>query len=410
MGMLAPLPLQQYNRGMSANDPRLSAYQRHAMPRPSAKKSEPLSAGQGTALLGETGSLSDAESRIAAGLLKVPKKRSGEDSQIKTENNYRRVAKFLLLIGTDEAAKVISHFTPEQTERIVPEIASIRSVDPEEAAVIMAEFQTLLHRSREGGGVETARTILEKAYGTKMADEMLKKAVPFAEGVPFEYMQDMDGKRVHFLLQDETAAVRALVLSRLKPALAAEAIKCMPMDEQKETIYRLAKLAPVAPDMLRRIDRAMHEKVLATNTSDADQIDGRAALSEILKRMSLDAEQEILDALGEKDPELRNDIRDRLFTMEDLDGADDRFLQELLHSMTNADIAVLIAGKQLSFREKILRNISKGRGVTILEEEKLRSPVLKKDSDRVTTAFFAALRRAWEEGKLILRNRDDIYV
>ena len=57
------------------------------------------------------------------------------------ESLYRRVAKFLLIIGVEEAAKIIPHLTQEQIDLIVPEIASIRSVDPDEATVILAEFE-----------------------------------------------------------------------------------------------------------------------------------------------------------------------------------------------------------------------------------------------------------------------------
>ena len=38
---------------------------------------------------------------------------------------YRRVAKFLLLIGVNEAAKILPHLTAEQTEKIIPELALI---------------------------------------------------------------------------------------------------------------------------------------------------------------------------------------------------------------------------------------------------------------------------------------------
>lgn len=354
--------------------------------------------------------LSDSDSRIAAGLLKVPVTESSAVKPVK-ESNYRRVAKFLLLIGTDEAAKVIAHLTPEQTEKIIPEIASIRRVDPDEAAVILAEFQTLLKRSREGGGVETARTILEKAYGAEKADEMLQKAVPFADGVPFEYLQTMDGDRVFYLLNDESPAVRALVLSRLKPALAADVINRMTAEDKKDTVYRLAKMSPVAPEMIRRIDQAMHEKVLAVNTSAADHMDGRNALSEILKRMSPSAEQSILDSLATQDPELGNDIRERLFTIDDVVNADNRFIQQQLHKMSNEEVAYLIAGKPENFRDKILNNVSKGRSALILEEERLRRPMRKKDCDRITIDFFGILRRAWEEGRLFIKDRtDDVYV
>lgn len=342
------------------------------------------------------------------GLVKVPVAPLDADGR---ENIYRRVAKFLLLIGTDEAAKVISHLTPEQTERIIPEIASIRRVDPAEAQVILDEFKTLLDNARQQGGVTTARNILEKAFGSQKADELLSKAVPFPEGVPFDYLQEMDGDRVFLLLKDEPAPVRTLVLSRLRPAVAAEVINQMESEDKKEVIRRLAKLTPMDPEILRRVDRAMHEKVLMMNTHTADSMDGRGALTEILKRMSPNAEKDILSALSDLDPELSNDIRERLFTIDDIVQADDRFLQKKLHSMSEGEIALLIAGKPESFRQKILTNVSKNRGDVILEEEALRRPMRRKDCDEVTARFFSVLRRAWEDGSLIIHGRsDDIYV
>ena len=342
------------------------------------------------------------------GLIKVPVAPRDPDGR---ENIYRRVAKFLLLIGTDEAAKVISHLTPAQTELIIPEIASIRRVDPDEAAVILEEFKSLLENARQQGGVTTARNILEKAFGSDRAEEFISRAVPFPEGVPFDYLQEMDGDRVFLLLKDESPPVQTLVLSRLKPAVAAEVINQMENDQKKEVIRRLAKLTPMDPEIIRRVDRAMHDKVLTMNTSAADSMDGRGALTEILKRMTPTAEKDILTSLAEQDPELSNDIRERLFTIDDIIMADDRFLQKKLHAMNEGEIALLIAGKPESFRQKILANVSKNRGDIILEEEVLRRPMRRKDCDEVTARFFSVLRRAWEDGSLIIQGRsDDIYV
>ena len=147
------------------------------------------------------------------------------------------------------------------------------------------------------------------------------------------------------------------------------------------------------------------------NTHAADSMDGRGALTEILKRMSPNAEKDILTALADLDPDLSNDIRERLFTMDDILMADDRFIQKKLHTMGEGEIALLIAGKPESFRQKILANVSKNRGDVILEEEVLRRPMRRRDCDEVTAHFFSVLRRAWEEGTLIIHGRsDDIYV
>ncbi len=360
----------------------------------------------------------------ASGLLKTTEKPSVENdlsiklpSNVRLEKNdkvnpekdsiYRRVAKFLLLIGIDEAAKIIPHLSPEQTEKIIPEIASIRSVDPDEATVILAEFENLVQRSREDGGVSTAKTILVKAFGEERANEMLQKTVPFPNGKPFEYMQEMEGERVFFLLKEESPAVQALVLSQLKPKVAADVINKMELDAKTEVVRRLATLKKIDPEVLRRVDQAMSEKVKTANTSKSDSIDGRGALADILKKMSPDSEKNILSMLSDTDPDLGVDLRQRLFTVDDVLNCDDRVMQEKLHQMSETEIAYLVAGKTQEFRDKIFKNISKGRGDIVLEEEQIHKPMLKKDCETVTAEFFSYLRRKWEAGELRIIGRDD---
>ena len=324
---------------------------------------------------------------------------------------YRRVAKFLLLIGVNEAAKILPHLTAEQTEKIIPELASIRSVDPDEASVIFAEFQSLLERSRQSGGVQTARTILEKAFGSEKAQAMLEKTVSYPDGTPFDYLQEISAERLSQLLKDESAPVQALVISRLQPSLAASFIKSLDRERQKDIIGRMAKLSSVSSEVVRRVDRAMREKSRTLSTETFTSLDGRGVLAEILKKMDPQSEKSILSVLDENDAELGADVRKRLFTLDDIIHADDRFIQETLRAMSDGELALLIAGKPQEFREKILTNISKGRGDAVLEEEQLKKPIRKRDADEVTDAFFGTLRRAWEQGKLVIKGRDDdVYV
>ena len=125
-----------------------------------------------------------AKNLTSGGLVKIPASSTEKDSI------YRRVAKFLVIVGIDEAAKILPHLTEEQTEKIIPEIASIQKITPEESASILEEFESLVEKAREEGGLETARNILTKAYGSEKAEDMLKKSVKYPDGKPFDYLSD----------------------------------------------------------------------------------------------------------------------------------------------------------------------------------------------------------------------------
>ena len=344
-------------------------------------------------------------------------KRENEVALIKTtpqplvkESVYRRAAKFLLIIGVDEAAKVFAHLDEAQKEKIIPEIASLRHVDFDEAAEILDQFQALLQRARETGGVQTARVMLQKAFGDAEAEKVLRAAVPFPDGEPFEYLAEFDGERLYALLRDESIEVITLVLSRLKPALSAAAILHMTAGEKTAVVKRLAKMEKIAPQVIKIVDARLHEKMLKANTQRMEKLDGAAALAEILRRMAPNDEKNILDSLSGADPQLAQNLRQRLFTADDIISADDKFIQTELRAMQDEDVVLLIAGKERAFREKILTNVSKGRGDRLLEDEQLGKPFKKADCDSVTIDFFSRLRTAWEAGTLRVADRGDEYV
>lgn len=349
-----------------------------------------------------------AKALTSGGLIKVPEQPRQKDGK---ENIFRRVAKFLMLIGVDEAAKILPHLSEEQTEKIIPEIASIRYVEPDEAKEILQEFQGLVKQAREEGGIDTARTILEKAFGTHKASVILEKTTSNISGKPFEYLSEADSDRVNMLLKDESNAVKALVLSYLKPKVSAAVINGLDDADKKDVVMRLAKLTRISPEIVQRVDKSLQEKMNRLATSKSDSIDGKNILAQILKKMSPEAEEGILNNLAEQDSELGQDLRERLFTTEDIINADDRFIQDKLHDMSDEEIAYLIAAKKDDFRQKILNNVSENRQKSILETEKFSYPIKKSDSDKITSQFFSLLRRAWEDGNLYIKGRDDeLYV
>ena len=349
-----------------------------------------------------------SDALVSGGLLKVPVSKKEADGR---DSVYRRVAKFLLIIGVDEAAKILPHLTEEQTEKIIPEIASIRSVSPEETRQILEEFETLLKNAREGGGIDTAREILRKAYGEKKAKELIDKSVPFPLEKPFEYLNDIDNERINLLLKEESVQVKALILSHLNPKKAASVINLMDSKEKSEVAFRLLKLEPVSPEVIKNLDEVLHKKVLLQNSQRTNSLDGKKILAEILKKMSFSTENSILSKISTEEPSLANDLRERLFTVDDVLNSDDRFVQETLMMYSNYEIACLVYKREEKFTKKIFQCISQGRVSQVQEELNINQTFLKSECDKIYSKFLNTLRNAFEEGKLFIKNRtDDVYI
>ncbi|MDR3311946.1 MAG: flagellar motor switch protein FliG [Spirochaetaceae bacterium] len=325
-----------------------------------------------------------------------PTPTGGQDA-VPKESVHRRVAKFLMIIGMDEAGRVMSHLTQGQIEKIIPEMASIKKVGKNEAARILEEFQGLLQKVREGGGVETARAILEQAFGAEKAAAVLEKAVHFPNGKPFQYLNDLDSQRVFMLIQGELPAVQCMVLSQLPAAAAAAVIGQMDPPDKIEAIKRLSRMSAIDPEILRRVDKQMFQKYQhASAPASPATVDGRGTLSKILRHMNPQAGEAILEDLDASDTLLAQDLRKNMFTVDDVPGVPDFVVERQLGLMEDGDVAKLIAGKGGPFRDKIFACLSKGRGDRILEEESLVRPFRRSECDAITGEFLGVLRRETE--------------
>ena len=334
-------------------------------------------------------------------LIKVPKKK-GEKESI-----YTRVAKFLMLVGQDEAAKILPHLQQDQIEKIVPEIAKTQHIDTEEAEDILAEFQSLVIRSRDEGGIETAKNILVKAYGEKQGNVILQKSVKGIHKRPFEYFDDADPEKIKLVLSSEAPQTQALVLSQLDPKKAAAVINLMEKEQKTQVVLRLAKMQSVSPEILEAIDKSLYKKLMSLNSENTMNLDGQEILAQILRRMDPESEQRIIGTINDDDPVLGSALREKLWTTEDFLDCDDRYLQKKLQDMSDIELAMIINGQQQPFRDKILSNVSTNRSRIIMDEEKINKPFRNQDCQNLRSVFFASLRRAWEAGELYIKNRDD---
>jgi len=338
------------------------------------------------------------------------------------ESKYRRVAKLLILIGSDEASKILSHLDAPQVEAVSKEIATIRGVTPEEAAGILVEFRSLLsdnfsfnykYSGKNSGGIEIARELLHTAFGKEKGEALLRRTMPEAANTQFSFLEKFTGEQLVVLLKDENIGATALVLARLPPKLAADVINSSPPKKKIELIQRLSRLDKVSPEVLDRIAVALKEKVKtlgdAINSSTGTtRIDGLDALSAILKAGSPAFGDRILQELGEDDPYLKADLKERLSTLDDVVKAEDRALQEKLYTMTDVEIVLLLKNRSEEFTEKILSNVSAERRAHIKKEEEILGPVRRRDVDNTAKAFLDWFREKREAGEILLIDDEDI--
>lgn len=347
----------------------------------------------------------------------APSKRAMAKAEGKTENLLKtgeergiaKAAKFLLLLGTDEASKILAHLSPEEVEAISKEIIKVRNIDAIEANDILAEFGWLVKTQGYSieGGAETAKAMLEAAFGPERAGALLRKAAPETTR-PFRFLEGFEPKELQIILKEEPPLVLAVVLPYLSPKKASGLVERLPDEVRLEVIKRVAKLDKVSPEVLRKVEEGLKERIRKVGTVTTEEIDGKSALASILRHVDPRLEESVLEALDDENPELSRSVRERLFTLEDVVRVPDRDLQKMLRDFQDRDLALLLKGRNDSFKDKILDNVSQNRRTLILDESSFLGKVKREDADAAAREFIGILKAAWESGDIVLEGDDDL--
>jgi len=344
----------------------------------------------------------------------IPK--PADDGKIPKESKYRRVAKFLILIGSENAADILAELDPQQVAEISREIAFIKVIKPEERDSIFAEFHELFSRpfvysGSSHGGIETARRILYAVKGAEKGEEILNRAVPESKENIFSFLEDFSCEQLVMLLKEESAQTAALILSRMPPKISAGTISKLAPDRKAEVLLRMARQSEVAPEVLEQVSAALKEKARLIGSDSKDiEIDGMQTLAAILKQGDYSFGDRLISEIEDEDPEIGQNLKEKLYTLNDIIGAVDRPIQEKLKTMTDYDIAILLKGRSDEFCEKILSCVSAGRRKTIREEMVIIGAVPKRECDEAAKSFLSWFRTARENGDIILYTDEDVLV
>ena len=416
---MANPPVIWYTVPMATRKQGISAYQ--AAMKPASREGE--SSGKGPAGKGKSAKKAPAQ-KPAGGerpeaLIKatVPEKPAvpanpqgpAEAASDKT-SGYRKAAGLLLLVGKEKAAEILRHFSPEEIEKIVHEIALIRELEPEEASVILTEFHEIRQKGSPGrGGVETARQMLLEAFGPEKGEALYRKVLPFDGGRPFTFLNELEHNQIALLLRKESPRVLALVLGYVDPKKASLVLEGLESSLRLEVVQRMARKSEVHPEVIQIMEQQFRERIREQGRVVTQELDGSSALAGILRYMDPEKESRILEGLSrEVDPDLSESIRERIFTVQDILRIPDPDFQTALRDYGDEELAVIIKGKQPMVREKFLSNVSERRREMIREESDYRGAMLKKDVEEATRDFLQYLRTLEEDGKIrIPRGREE---
>jgi flagellar motor switch protein FliG len=133
-------------------------------------------------------------------------------------------------------------------------------------------------------------------------------------------------------------------------------------------------------------------------------------LVEILARADAETERTLLGRIDEVDPPLAQDIRQRLFTIEDLVKLEDKALQLLLRQVDTKELSMALKGTTEAVRERIYTNLSERASENLKEEMDLLGPQRLSDVEKARKEIVRTVRQLEQEGSIVLSRSTDDFI
>ena len=312
----------------------------------------------------------------------------------------QKAAILMVLLGREYSSKVYKCLSQEEIEQLTLAITNLDRIDSELSDRVLEEFHdiTLAQKYVTEGGIEYARDVLVAAVGAEQADALLSRLTASLQVRPFDFVRRADSAQVFNFIQNEHPQTIALVLSYLDTPRAALILGSLPRDMQAQVIKRIAKMGIVSPDYIREAERVLERKFGNVGYTANVGVGGLDTIVDILNSVDRGTETFILSSIEQEDPDLAEEIHNKLFVFEDLIKLTDLSLQKVLKEVDNDVLTIALKNASEQINAKIFKNISKRLQETIDENMKFMGPVRVRDVEAAQQKIVNVVRRLEDAG------------
>jgi len=240
---------------------------------------------------------------------------------------YQKIAVVLTALGPERSKNILQHFSDEEIELIIKEISNTRYIPVEQREAVLREAYELIFGEdvtavgRLMSGRQVAKQLLVGALGGVRARNILDR-LDIPQTDRFDFIGDNDCESLAHFLEMQLPQTIAVTLLHMRPEQARKVLSFFPEKLTAEVISRMVSIDKVDREMVAMLRETLERQL--TLSRNLVNLHGNEGATNLLRSIPADAQQKVLEAIGETDPQLRKNIEKQLITFEDLYEIDER--------------------------------------------------------------------------------------
>ena len=318
----------------------------------------------------------------------------------------QKVAIVMVALGEEVSGEVLKHLHDYEIEEITQAIAGLKNISVELMDRVLEEFEQHLVAGEwvSQGGVDFARSALERAVGPRRAQEILERVTTKVSS-GFYMLKNVAPDQIAPFISHEHPQTIGLILSQLEAAQASGILAQLPERLQSDVAYRIATMENITPNVIKQIEESL-ESSLRDILGGNQDVGGPKVVADILNLTGSSVEKNVLDQMDAQDPEVAESVRNLMFVFGDIAKLTDREIQTLMREVDQKDLVVALKSASDELKDKVLNNMSERVRNFINEEMEFLGPMRLSEVEEVQLRIVQQVRQLEEQGQITIVRGD----
>lgn len=318
----------------------------------------------------------------------------------------KKAAILLLALGEDAAADVMKNLEEAEIQQVGYYMSRFTDVSPEELDLVLEEFYRNSVMADEGVNISSSpdfvKNALTKALGADRAKELSDNLRAGEEEAGLEALRYAEPIMISNYIRTEHPQTIALILSYLKNAEQSSAVlRDLPESLQADILYRMAVIESIPPGVISEMNEVLTEE-MKTAGSMTTSVGGVEPVAEILNSVDKATETRILSSIEETNPDLAEQIRELMFTFEDMALIDAKQMQLVMKDVDQADMVLALKTASDAVKELIFSSMSSRAAEMVREDLENLGPAKLSDVEASQQKIIKVVKKLEEAGTIII--------
>jgi flagellar motor switch protein FliG len=318
----------------------------------------------------------------------------------------KKAAILLLALGEDAAADVMKNLEESEIQQVGYYMRRFTDVSTDELDAVLEEFYRNSVMSEEGVSISSSpdfvKNALTKALGADKAKELSDNLRAGEEEAGLDALRFAEPIMISNYIRNEHPQTIALILSYMNNVeQSSTVLRELPESVQADVLYRMAVIESIPPGVVSEMNEVLTEE-MKTAGRMATSVGGVEPVAEILNSVDKATETRILTSIEETNPDLAEQIRELMFTFEDMALIDAKQMQIVMKDVDQADMVLALKTASDAVKELIFSSMSSRAAEMVRDDLENLGPAKLSDVEAAQQKIIKVVKKLEEDGSIVI--------